>query len=149
MQWFHTSDLNEIPASDLYQILKLRQDIFIIEQNCNYHDIDNIDTDSEHIYLKEDGEIISYSRIVPAGIKFACPSIGRIVVKKTYRGNGFGKEIVRRCLKILSQRGVSSVYIEAQSHLESFYESVGFKKISDSYPVDGISHIKMIHNFTT
>lgn len=147
MQWIHASNLEEISAGDLYQILKLRQDIFIIEQDCIYADIDNIDPYSEHIFLKDDGQIIAYSRIVPAGKKFKYPSIGRIVVKKSKRGDGFGKEIIKRCLNCLSQREIETVLIEAQSHLQTFYESLGFKKISKAYPVDGILHIKMVHNF--
>lgn len=149
MQWIHASNLEEISAGDLYQILKLRQDIFIIEQDSIYSDIDNIDPHSEHIFLKDDENVIAYSRIVPAGKKFDHPSIGRIVVRKSCRGAGFGKEIVQRSLNVLSERGVDTVLIEAQSHLQTFYESLGFKKISAPYPVDGISHIKMKHNFYT
>lgn len=143
MQWIHATDLEEISARDLYLILKLRQDIFIVEQNCIYEDIDNIDPDSEHVYLKKDKQIIAYSRIVPAGIKFQYPSIGRIVVHKSFRGKGFGKEIVRRSLGLLSEREVATVLIEAQSHLQKFYESLGFRKVSSPYPIDGLSHIKM------
>lgn len=147
MQWFHSANLEEMPAKDLYQILKLRQDIFIIEQECNYEDIDNIDPISEHIYLKDNEKLIAYSRIVPAGTKYDHPSIGRVIVEKNYRGSGLGKEIVKRSLILLTERGIRTVYIEAQSHLQSFYESLGFQKISESYPIDGISHIKMVHNF--
>lgn len=147
MQWIHATDMQEISVSNLYQILKLRQDIFIIEQDCIYDDIDNIDPDSEHIFLKNNDQILAYSRIVPAGKKFACPSIGRIVVNKTYRGKGYGKEIIQRSLKILSERNADTVLIEAQSHLQAFYKSLGFKKVSDIYSVDGISHIKMMYEF--
>lgn len=146
MQWIHTSDLHEISANDLYQILKLRQDVFIIEQNCIYEDIDNLDPDSEHIFCKDDDNIIAYSRIVPAGKKFNYPSIGRIVINKSFRGEGYGKEIVQRSLTILSEREVRTVIIEAQNHLRGFYKSLGFEKISAPYEVDGILHIKMAHH---
>lgn len=146
MQWIHASDLHEISANDLYQILKLRQDVFIIEQNCIYEDIDNLDPDSEHIFCKDDDNIIAYSRIVPAGKKFNYPSIGRIVINKSFRGEGYGKEIVQRSLTILSEREVRTVIIEAQNHLRGFYKSLGFEKISDPYEVDGILHIKMAHH---
>ena len=139
--------MQEVSATDLYQILKLRQDVFIVEQNCIYEDIDDLDPNSEHVFLKNDGKIIAYSRIVPAGMKFEYPSIGRIVINKSHRGKGFGKEIVQKSLNILSERKVKVVLIEAQSHLQRFYETLGFKKISDSYPVDGISHIKMTYEF--
>lgn len=146
MEWIHASNLQEISANDLYQILKLRQDVFILEQNCNYNDIDNLDQDSEHVFLKDDENVIGYSRIVPAGKKFEQPSIGRIVIQKSYRKKGYGKEIIERALNILSQRGIKIVVIEAQNHLQKFYESLGFKKSSDPYDVDGIFHIKMIHH---
>jgi ElaA protein len=139
--------MSDVSAIDLYQILKLRQDIFIIEQNCTYDDIDNIDTCSEHIYLKNNNQVIAYSRIVPAGTKFHHPSIGRIIVHKSFRGKGFGREVVQRALKVLSERETEAVFIEAQNHLKEFYESIGFKQLSEPYPIDGIQHIKMIHEF--
>lgn len=145
MQWVHTSNLQEMSAIDLYQILKLRQDVFIIEQGCIYPDIDNLDPNSEHIYLKNDQEVIAYSRIVPAGKKFDHPSIGRIVTNKAFRRKGYGREIVQRSLTILKERGVKTVMIEAQNHLQKFYKSLGFQKIGEPYEVDGILHIKMIH----
>ncbi|MDZ7718991.1 MAG: GNAT family N-acetyltransferase [Balneolaceae bacterium] len=149
MKWIHATNLEEISAMELYQILKLRQDVFIIEQQCIYEDIDDIDPYSEHIYLKDGETIVAYSRIVPAGKKFDRPSIGRIVVKRSHRGKGYGLEVVQRCMKILSKRNVDKVLIEAQNYLKAFYESLGFKKISDPYPVDGILHIKMEHTFKT
>lgn len=145
MQWIHVQNLQEMSADDLYQILQLRQNVFIVEQTCIYKDIDNLDPDSEHVFLKNHGQIIAYSRLVPAGKKFKYPSIGRIVTHQLFRGKGYGREIVQRSLKILSKRGVRRVMIEAQSHLQKFYESLGFKKISNVYTVDGIRHIKMIH----
>lgn len=145
MQWIHTTDMQEISANDLYQILKLRQDIFIIEQDCIYDDIDNIDPYCEHVFLKNNEQMIAYSRIVPAGKKFKHPSIGRIAIHKSFRGQGYGKEIVQRSLTLLFERGAKAVLLEAQSHLQDFYECLGFEKVSDPYPVDGISHIKMIH----
>lgn len=101
MQWIYTTDMQEISAADLYQILKLRQDIFIIEQNCTYNDIDNIDPDSEHIFLKNEEQIIAYSRIVPAGKKFDHPSIGRILVHKSFRNHSEGKDTEKRLYKEL------------------------------------------------
>lgn len=147
MQWIHTTEFEKISAVDLYQILKLRQDIFIVEQNCIYKDIDDLDPHSEHIFLKDEKETIAYARIVPAGKKFEHASIGRIVVKKSQRGKGYGIEVVKRAIEILYARDVDTVLIEAQNHLQAFYESLGFEKVSDPYPVDGIPHVKMIHTF--
>ena len=145
MQWIHVSNLQELSAIDLYQILKLRQDVFIIEQDCVYNDIDNLDQDSEHIFLKTDNDVIAYARLVPADIKFEHPSIGRIVIRESFRGKGHGKELIQRSITILTERGVKTVVIEAQSHLQKFYTSFGFQKTSEPYDVDGILHVKMTH----
>lgn len=147
MQWIHARNLENINPLDLYNILKLRQDIFIIEQDCLYEDMDDVDPVCEHLFLKKYKRVITYARIVPAGKKMKHPSIGRIIVHKEYRGKGYGREIIRKALGILSQRKTEAVMIEAQSHLQTFYESLGFEKISDPYPVDGISHIKMNFQF--
>lgn len=148
MQWIHAGSMEEISAPDLYQILKLRQDIFVIEQDCIYQDIDNIDPFCEHLFLKDEDLVIACSRIVPTQKKFDVPSIGRIAVHKKYRKKGLGKELVQRSLDILSKKNnIDSVIIEAQSYLQIFYESLGFKRISEPYDVDGISHIKMNFNY--
>lgn len=147
MEWVHTRKMENLSASDLYKMLKLRQDIFIIEQQCIYDDIDNIDPYCEHLLLKDENEVIGCSRIVPANKKFNEPSIGRIAVHIDYRKRGFGKLIVQESLDILSRRRIDTVIIEAQNYLLSFYESMGFKKIGDNYPVDGIIHSKMIYRF--
>lgn len=143
MQWIHAGSIEELSSHDLYRILKLRQDIFIIEQDCIYADIDDVDFFSEHLYLKDEDLVIACSRIVPAHKKFDVPSIGRIAVHKNYRKKGLGKELVQRSLDILSKKNIDTVIIEAQSYLQAFYESMGFQKSSEPYDVDGISHIKM------
>lgn len=147
MQWIHARSLSDLSPDDLYQMLKLRQDVFIIEQECIYDDIDNIDPLCEHLLLKDGPEVIACSRIVPAKIKFEHPSIGRIAVHKEYRKRGFGKEIVQMALEILAKKNLDTVIIEAQSYLLTFYESLGFQKNSEAYPVDGISHHQMIFRY--
>jgi ElaA protein len=144
MQWKHIIRFNDFEPADLYSALKLRQDVFIIEQGCNYNDLDGIDLHSEHILLFQKVELVAYSRIVPGGIKYEVPSIGRIVVNPAYRGKGFGKKIVRKAVGIVRNKHQGKIKIEAQQYLLRFYESLGFKKISDSYDVDGIPHIEMI-----
>lgn len=147
MEWIYARSMKEFSANDLYSMLKLRQDIFIIEQKCIYEDIDNIDPKCEHLLVKEDNKIVGCCRIVPASIKFKHPSIGRVAVHKAYRKKGFGKKLVLKSLEILSERNTDSVIIEAQSYLLDFYESLGFTAISEAYPVDGISHHKMIFHY--
>jgi len=139
----HITEFNKLSPADVYNILKLRQDIFIIEQNCIYDDIDGMDLFSEHVMFYDDETLAAYSRIVPAGAKFDEISIGRIIVHPNYRGRGLGKEIVNKSLDILRKRKVNCVMIEAQCYLENFYRSLGFEKISEPYDVDEIPHIEM------
>lgn len=130
-------------ASELYNILKLRQDIFIVEQNCVYEDIDGLDDVSKHLLLKVGNELAAYSRIVPPKVKFDDISIGRIVVKEKFRGNGYGKKIVLESIHRIAETGHKSIRIEAQAHLLQFYQNLGFKSAGETYILDGIPHLQM------
>jgi len=145
MKWILYNSLDEFSPHHLYGILKLRQDIFIIEQNCIYNDIDGLDEKSSHILLQDDANIIAgYLRIVPPNIKFEEYSLGRIAVKRSYRGQGFGKEIVKKGIDTVWSEGARSIRIEAQAHLEDFYKETGFLTVSEVYDVDDIPHLQMI-----
>lgn len=135
--------MEELSADDLYKVLKLRQDVFIIEQDCIYEDIDNLDQKSEHLLLESGNQLIAYSRIVPAGVKFSSPSIGRIVVAPAHRGEGYGYQIVQKSIEIIRKNGSEEIWIEAQEYLHDFYQELGFEKISEPYDLDGIQHIEM------
>jgi ElaA protein len=143
MTWKIINTFDQFEAIDLYRVLKLRQDVFIIEQDCIYEDIDLIDLASEHILLYDQESLVGYCRIVPEGEKFDTPSIGRVIVNPAYRGSGKGKLLMERALGLLRERSVPKVIIEAQEYLERFYESLGFIKKSKAYEVDGIDHILM------
>lgn len=145
MHWKHVEKMQDLSADELYGVLKLRQDVFIIEQDCIYNDIDNLDQQSEHLLMLDGETIAAYSRIVPAGTKFGLPSIGRIVVSPDYRGQGCGRAIVKKSIALILQKGVDQIAIEAQEYLRDFYEELGFKKNSELYDLDGIPHIKMIY----
>ena len=147
MNWKHVKNFSDFTPKELYRILKLRQDVFIIEQDCIYDDIDGLDLESEHLLLRIKDKIAAYCRIVPPHLKFGTPSIGRIVVHPGFRGKGYGKEIVEKSLEILRVRDADVITIEAQEYLQHFYESLGFQKISDPYDVDGIPHIRMTFGF--
>jgi ElaA protein len=147
LTWKYLTRFNELRPLEIYEILKMRQDIFIIEQNCIYPDIDRIDPDSEHLLLYNGQELAAYCRIVPAGKKFEQWSIGRVTVAYHYRGKAYGKLLMKKALEILKKKQVSTVKIEAQHYLKNFYESFGFKKISEPFDVDGIPHILMIAEF--
>lgn len=141
-------NFGELSPELQYQILELRQDVFIIEQNCIYNDIDGVDPYCDHLCLTEDEQLICYARLVPAGKLFDDPSIGRIVVSKSNRNNGYGRLIIRKALNILELRGAKKVVIEAQNHLRDYYESEGFVAEGSVYVLDGIPHVKMWQNFS-
>lgn len=143
MNWKIIHDFDQFEAIDLYRVLKLRQDVFIIEQDCIYDDIDTLDLVSRHILLYDHESLAAYCRIVPAGKKFDAPSIGRVIVNPKYRSLGIGKKLMKKAMKLLNGENVSRVVIEAQEHLERFYQSLGFHKRSEPYDVDGINHILM------
>lgn len=146
MKWKVYKTFDDFSPRHLYDVLKLRQDIFIIEQNCIYNDIDGLDAYSEHLLLLEPDEtMIGYLRIVPAGIKFKECSLGRIAIEKSNRGKGFGKNLVEKGIKILYETGAHDIRIEAQAHLENFYKDIGFTTVSEVYEVDEIPHLQMIH----
>jgi len=131
----------------LYQFLKLRQDVFIIEQSCLYPDIDNLDQFSHHLLGFNKKSLVAYLRIVPPGRKFNHPSVGRVIITKSERNRGLGDELVRIGLqKAKELYGNTDINVEAQAHLHDFYHRIGFRKISDKYDVDGIPHIKMVFN---
>tara|TARA_R100001143_G_scaffold63605_1_gene73843 strand:+ start:71060 stop:71569 length:510 start_codon:yes stop_codon:yes gene_type:complete len=143
MNWKIIHEFDQFEAIDLYWALKLRQDVFIIEQDCIYDDIDALDPVSRHLLLYDNDSLAAYCRIVPGGKKFDAPSIGRVIVNPKYRSLGLGKKLMGKALDILSDEKESKVVIEAQEYLENFYHSMGFHKRSEPYDVDGINHILM------
>lgn len=145
MNWTFYSSFDDFTPRHLYEVLKLRQEIFIIEQDCIYNDIDGLDDKSEHVLLLEPDEVlIGYLRIVPAGIKFDECSLGRIAINRNYRGQGLGKKLVKKGIDKVEMAEVQNIRIEAQAHLENFYEDIGFQTVSDIYDVDDIPHLQMI-----
>ncbi len=146
MNWIHYESLSQFTPEHLYSALKLRQEIFIIEQDCIYPDIDELDPHSEHLLLLIENELIGYLRIVPAGKKFEEVSLGRIIINASHRGLGMGRSLVKRGIKSVLENGYDSIRIEAQSHLENFYYELGFKTTSKPYDVDGIPHVEMLYN---
>jgi ElaA protein len=135
---------SSLSAKELYAILKLRSEIFVVEQKCVYLDADGKDPSCQHLMLYQQKELVAYARIVPAGISFSEPSIGRIVSSDAVRGKGFGKELVRlaieNCIRLYGRQPIK---IGAQLYLKKFYESFGFISEGDVYNEDGIDHIHM------
>lgn len=143
IQWkiktFETLSVNE-----LYDILRLRSEIFVVEQNCVYLDLDGKDKLALHLLGEFKGKIMAYSRLFKAGISFDNASIGRVVVDANYRDKKWGHELMREAIAgILSHFGESKITIGAQLYLKKFYESHGFVQTSEMYLEDDIPHIEM------
>lgn len=137
---------DSLSVYQLYSILRLRIDVFMIEQNCLYTECDGKDFKGKHLIGITDDEIVAYARLLPPGIAFKHPAIGRVVVTQSYRNKGVGRQLMARAIEELTSEYPSSpIEISAQIHLKSFYESLGFKQISDhEYMEDGIPHIDML-----
>ena len=137
-------DFNSISKDELYDVLSLRQRVFIIEQDCFYEDLDYSDQDANHLLLYEDNKLIAYSRVFPPGIKYDAASIGRIVTDLDYRGKGYGKIITQESIQFLKNNfPKSDISISAQYRLVDFYENLGFEREGKIYLEDDIDHIKM------
>ena len=135
---------NELTPEELYAILRLRSEVFVVEQNCVFLDTDNKDQQSYHVMAWKEKELLAYSRLVPAGISYSEPSIGRVVTSPTARSLGLGKELMKRSIYLLhSTWGNLNIKIGAQLYLEKFYNSLGFQRTSEIYMEDGIEHIEM------
>lgn len=139
-------------ADELYEILKVRQEVFVIEQNCIYQDIDELDKTAWHLMAwnlnqPETQKLQAYLRVVFPGCKFKEPSIGRILSVKKVRGTGLGKELLRNVLlRIETEYPNQAIRISAQQHLHKFYALFGFEQVSQPYDEDGIVHIEMLRD---
>ncbi|WP_317126606.1 GNAT family N-acetyltransferase [Chryseobacterium sp. G0186] len=142
---FFVKSFDELSTTELYKILKLRNEIFIIEQNCVYQDIDDKDLKCHHLICLVDGNLAGYTRIVPPGLTYEDASIGRVVIGSEYRGLGLGKQLmehsIQGCKDFLKE---STIRISAQLYLLKFYNSLGFKVVGEPYDEDGIPHIEMV-----
>lgn len=139
----------ELTTADLYDILAVRQQVFIAEQNCNYCDLDYLDQKSWHLLGREEqGALVAYSRILPPGVKYTETAFGRVLITKEFRSYGFGKELVERSVNLaLQEYPDHNIKISAQLYLQKFYESYGFKVTGGVYDDGGIEHIDMIRDF--
>lgn len=143
---FEFKDFNELTIDELYDILQLRAEIFVVEQDCVYNDLDGLDKVAMHQFAIKDNEIVAYSRLLKPGTRFADYSIGRVVVKQTVRGTGIGIEMMKAAKKyIVNEWGATKIKISAQKYLQKFYEDLGFEIVTDEYLEDGIPHFGMMY----
>jgi ElaA protein len=145
---FEFKHFNELSNVELYDMLRLRAEIFVVEQTCIYNDLDGLDKDAIHLIIKKDDEIVGCSRLLQPGTRFPDFSIGRVVVKKNMRGTGLGIRMMEEAKKyMIEQWNAQNIKVSAQKYLQKFYEDLGFSVITEDYLEDGIPHIGMVFQF--
>ena len=142
MSTIHIKPFKELTLHDLYSFLKLRVDIFVVEQNCPYPELDGADEKAIHLYIKEDDAVIAYLRIIPS--KTGTARIGRVVTKIEHRGKGLSSQLMKRAMEYIREHyPEDTMILSAQEHLKEYYGSFGFKAVSEVYLEDGIPHVDM------
>lgn len=138
---FNIQKFHDLTVDELYNILTLRQQIFVVEQQCIYLDNDDLDQISEHVTCYAKNTLIAYLRIIPANTGKSEIVIGRVVCHEQYRKAGIGKSIMTHAINYI---GSHPIKIGAQAYLKKFYSELGFKQTSEEYDLDGIPHIDML-----
>lgn len=136
---------SELSTEEIYNILKLRSEVFVVEQNCVYQDIDEKDQKATHLFIEKNNEIIAYTRIFKKGDYYEeNPSIGRVVVSKKERGKNLGKEIMLNSIEFIKKElEGKKIELSAQKYLDKFYKDLGFYSVGKEYMEDGIPHQRM------
>lgn len=142
MQLF-VREFDELTVSELYDILALRSEVFVVEQKCAYQDPDDLDRNALHVWFEDSGKISAYLRILPAGLLYDDVTIGRVIT--VVRGVGTGRKLVAEGVRIAEERfGPCKIVVAAQVYARAFYEKCGFRQISDEFSEDGIPHVMMV-----
>lgn len=135
----------EFSLQTLYEALQLRAEVFVVEQNCPYQDVDGKDQKALHVLGYQDSKLVAYTRLFKPGDYFERASIGRVIVKKNYRKYGYGKDIMNASIAVLEKDfQASEIEISAQVYLKKFYNDLGFKEFGEGYLEDDIPHIRML-----
>ena len=139
---------SELSTEEIYNILKLRSEVFVVEQNCVYQDIDEKDKKATHLFLEKNNEIIAYTRIFKKGDYYEeNPSIGRVVVSKKERGKNLGKEIMLNSIEFIKKESEGrKIELSAQKYLDKFYRDLDFYSEGEDYLEDGTPHQRMFYN---
>ncbi|MEE1134749.1 MAG: GNAT family N-acetyltransferase [Methanobrevibacter sp.] len=144
MEW-KLKKFDELTTEELYGILKLRVEIFVVEQDCAYQDLDDKDQCAYHLFLEDEDEIIAVLRILPENVAFEDMAIGRIVVRKSHRGQGIARAMMKMAMDfIVKDLGKRRIRLSGQAYLVDFYNGLGFKRVSDEYLEDGIPHFEFL-----
>ncbi|KPQ37411.1 MAG: ElaA protein [Phormidesmis priestleyi Ana] len=140
-RWF-----DELPATEVYEMLAVRQQVFVVEQDCLYLDADGRDSNAWHLFgYDPHQQLIAYARLLPPNTRYPEPSIGRVLVRKAARGHGLGRQLITLCLeKCGAEYPEQNVRISAQVYLTEFYKSFGFQPTGEPYDDGGIPHVGMV-----
>jgi ElaA protein len=142
------SDFAGLSIDELYAILAARVDVFVVEQDCPYPELDGLDQSAHHLWARDaTGLIAAYARITAPGTRFAEPSIGRVITAMEHRGTGLGRVLMERAISLAERLYPDTdLRISAQQHLDRFYASLGFRFVRGPYPEDGIPHVEMLRS---
>ena len=139
----HVKPFEALTPYELYAILRLRVDVFVVEQRCIYPELDGLDEGAVHVWLEKNGEVMAYLRVMDRGTESDEVSIGRVVSKN--RGLGLGMRVLRAGIRAAKERfQAENVYLEAQTYAVPFYEKAGFEVHSEPFDMDGIEHVRML-----
>ena len=142
---WHFAPFAELTPREVHDLFQIRAAVFVVEQACVFQDVDGADLEGWHLLGYEGEELAAYCRFVPAGIKFAEPSIGRVVTSPSTRGTGLGRELMREALRRADKLWPgAAIRIGAQHRLDRFYREFGFAVASEPYDEDGILHVEMV-----
>ena len=143
---FTVKKFQELTTSELYEILQLRSEVFVVEQDCVYQDVDGKDQKALHVLGFKNDKIVAYTRLFNSGQYFDTPSIGRVVVKDIERKFGYGHDLIKTSIQAITDNyKETKITISAQTYLQKFYESHGCIKVGEEYLEDDIPHIKMMY----
>ncbi|MFW6229864.1 MAG: GNAT family N-acetyltransferase [Halanaerobium sp.] len=136
---------DELSNQELYKIIEARINVFVVEQNCPYHECDNKDQKSFHLFYQNEDQITAYLRIIPPGISYQEASIGRVLVREEFRRSGLGFKMMQQAIDFIKQNfNTELIKISAQEYILDFYKNLGFKVVSDRYLEDEIPHYQML-----
>lgn len=145
MNW-KIKKFEELTITEIYEILRVRAEVFVVEQTCVYQDLDLKDKKAYHLFCEENGEMAAYLRILEKGVSYLEVSIGRVLTTKENRGRGLAREMMQKAIWFIREEmGEKQIRISAQLYLKAFYESLGFVVTSDVYLEDDIPHVEMLY----
>ncbi|MDQ8766400.1 GNAT family N-acetyltransferase [Streptococcus ruminantium] len=145
MQW-KIKEFDQLSLQELYSLLTLRTDVFVVEQACPYPELDGKDPTCLHLIGMDGDELVGYLRLLPSGQSYEEASIGRVVIRSSHRGRGLGRPMMECAIQYITKEWKEEkIKIGAQAYLEKFYQSLGFKSVSEVYLEDGIPHLDMLY----